>query len=543
MVGTHEDGSTFDAVVVGAGFAGLSVLHRLRSLGLSVQVFETGGDVGGTWYWNRYPGARCDVPSMEYSLGFSDELQQEWEWSERYAQQDEILRYIGHVADRFDLRRDIAFDTQVRSATFDEQDARWTVVVEPTGGGAAREVRAQFVVMATGCLSSANIPEIAGLDSFGGATFHTGRWPHDGVDVAGKRVAVIGTGSSGVQTIPIVAAEADSLVVFQRTATYAVPAHNAPLDPAEQAEIKADYAGLRAANRETVVGFGSRTPGNDSSALAATPEERLAQFERRWETGGLQFLGAYNDLLIDPAANELIAEFVRDKIRATVHDPEVAELLCPTTVIGCKRLCVDSGYYEAFNRPNVRLVDVSEAPIDEITPTGIRVGDTTYDVDVIVFATGFDAMTGALARIDIVGRDGRSLREAWSAGPRTLLGLAVAGFPNLFTVTGPGSPSVLTNMVVSIEHHADWIAGCIEHLREHDIRTFEADEAAQDAWVDYVNAVAAFTLYPGCNSWYLGANVPGKPRVFMPLIGFAPYAVQCADVAADGYRGFVLGAG
>ena len=371
-------------------------------------------------------------------------------------------------------------------------------------------------------------------------TYHTGQWPHEGVDFTGKRVGVIGTGSSAVQSIPIIAAQASELVVFQRTATYTVPAHNGALDPAEVAEVKADYAGLRAANRQTVVGFGSRHPGNDVSVHAVTPEERLAQFEARWERGGLAFLGAYNDLLIDPAANELIAEFVRDKIRSTVHDPDVAELLCPKTVIGCKRLCVDTGYYETFNRPNVRLVDVSQHPIDEITPDGIRVGDDRYELDVIVFATGFDAMTGALSKIDIVGRTGTSLLDAWSEGPRTFLGLGVAGFPNLFLVTGPGSPSVLTNMVTSIEHHTEWIADCIGHLREHDVATIEATEPAQDAWVDYVNAVANFTLYPGCNSWYLGANVPGKPRVFMPLIGFFPYAVQCEEVAADGYRGFEL---
>jgi cation diffusion facilitator CzcD-associated flavoprotein CzcO len=531
-----------DVVVVGAGFAGLCLLHRLRGDGRSVRVFEAGGGVGGTWYWNRYPGARCDVPSMEYSLGISDDLQQEWVWTERYAPQDEILRYLDHVADRFDLRRDIHFDARVRSATFDEATATWKVVVDPVGSGSDRpiEVTARFVIMATGCLSSANIPAFPGIGSFQGETFHTGQWPHDGVDFAGKRVGVIGTGSSGVQSIPIIAERAGELVVFQRTATYTVPAHNSALDLAEQDAIKADYAGLRAANRASVVGFGGLNPGNDVSALAVTPEERLAQFEQRWERGGLAFLGAFNDLLIDPASNELIAEFVRDKIRATVHDPEVAELLCPKTVIGCKRLCVDSGYYETFNRPNVRLVDVSEHPIDEITPDGIRVGDETYELDVIVFATGFDAMTGALNKIDIVGRGGATLRDAWAEGPRTLLGIGVAGFPNLFLVTGPGSPSVLTNMVTSIEHHTEWIADCITHLRTHGLASIEATGPAQDAWVDYVNAVASFTLYPGCNSWYLGANVPGKPRVFMPLIGFAPYAVQCEDVATDGYRGFEL---
>ena len=531
-----------DVVVVGAGFAGLTLLHRLRGDGLTVRVFEAGGGVGGTWYWNRYPGARCDVPSMEYSLGIDEDLQQEWEWTERYAPQEEILRYLDHVADRFDLRRDITFDARVRSATYDDATATWRVVVDPDGGreGEPEVVTARFVVMATGCLSSANIPAFRGIDSFRGETYHTGRWPQEGVDFAGKRVGVIGTGSSGVQSIPIIAEQADELVVFQRTATYTVPAHDAALDPVKQTAIKADYAGLRAANRQSVVGFGGLNPGNDVSALAVTPEERLAEFERRWEHGGLSFLGAFNDLLIDPAANELIAEFVRDKIRATVRDPEVAELLCPKTVIGCKRLCVDSGYYETFNRPNVRLVDVSEHPIDEITPDGIRVGEDIYDLDVIVFATGFDAMTGSLNKIDIAGRDGRVLRDAWSAGPRTLLGIGVAGFPNLFLVTGPGSPSVLTNMVTSIEQHTEWIADCLAYLREHDLAAIEATEPAQDAWVDYVNAVAGFTLYPGCNSWYLGANVPGKPRVFMPYVGFPAYVEKCREVVAKGYAGFTI---
>ncbi len=546
VVDEHADANAFDVVVVGAGFAGLRVLHELRSRGFTVGVLEAGGDVGGTWYWNRYPGARCDVPSLEYSLGFSEELQQEWAWTERYATQGEILHYLEHVADRFDLRRDIRFDAPVRSATFDEASARWTVVADdPDGthgpdGPATQVVTAQFVVMATGCLSSANVPDFAGLDTFAGETHHTGRWPHEGVDFRGKRVAVIGTGSSGVQSIPLIAREADELVVFQRTASYAVPAHNRPLDPQEQATVKADYAGLRAANRETVVGFGGWGTRNDLSTLAVSPEERLARFEACWDEGGLAFLGAYNDLLIDADANELIAEFVRDKIRSTVHDPAVAELLCPTTVIGCKRLCIDSGYYETFNRPDVSLVDVSERPI-EITASGIEVAGRRYEVDAIVFATGFDAMTGALGKIDIVGRGGQRLRDAWSAGPATLLGLAVAGFPNLFTVTGPGSPSVLTNMVTSIEHHAEWIGECLDHLRSAGQATIDVDPDAQDAWVAYVNAVADFTLYPGCNSWYLGANVPGKPRVFMPLLGFAPYVVQCAEVAADGYRGFVLG--
>jgi cyclohexanone monooxygenase len=524
-----------DVAIVGAGFAGLYMLHTTRRLGLSGVVVEAGGDVGGTWYWNRYPGARCDVESMEYSYGFDDDLQQEWEWTERYAPQPEILDYARHVADRFDLRRDIRFDTRVTAATYDDATATWVVSTDR-----GEPVTARFVVMATGCLSSANIPAIEGADTFAGATFHTGRWPHEGVDFTGQRVGVIGTGSSAVQSIPIIAEQAARLTVFQRTATYAVPAWNRPLDPVEQKEIKADYAGLRAANRQMSAAFGARQPRNDTTALEATEEERAAEFERRWQVGGLGFLGAFTDLLLDPAANETARAFVIGKLREIVEDPEVAAMLTPDQVIGCKRLCVDSGYWATFNRPNVRLVDLRATPIEAITPDGIRTTGGHHELDAIVYATGFDAMTGALARIDIRGRDGVTLADAWSAGPRTYLGLSVAGFPNLFTITGPGSPSVLTNMMESIQQHVDWIAGCIEHLRETGHRTIEATPEAQDAWVDYVNSVASFTLFPTCNSWYLGANVPGKTRVFMPLPGFPTYVEQCDDVVAHGYRGFAL---
>jgi cyclohexanone monooxygenase len=525
---------TVDAVVVGAGFAGLYMLYQLRELGLSARAFEVGSDVGGTWFWNRYPGARCDVESVEYSYQFSEELQQEWEWTERYAGQPEILSYINHVADRFDLRRDIRFETRVVSAVFDEREVAWTVATDRGG-----RVRCRFVIMATGCLSSANVPDFKDADSFGGETYHTGRWPHEGVDVRGKRVGVIGTGSSGIQSIPIIAAEAKHLTVFQRTPSYSVPARNGPLDPEDVRTIKSDYAGFRARNSMMVTAFGSRTPVNDTSALAVDTSDRDNEFERRWEIGGFQFMGSFNDLLLLPEANETAADFVRHKIRATVRDPEVAERLVPSNVIGCKRLCLDTGYFETFNRDNVDLVDVSEAPI-EITPTGIRVDDDEFDLDCIVYATGFDAMTGSLFAIDIRGRDGVSLRDAWADGPRTYLGLGVVGFPNLFSITGPGSPSVLTNMVVSIEQHVEWIADCIAYLGEHDYRGIEATLEAQDDWVAWVNMVADLTLYPRCNSWYLGANVPGKPRVFMPLIGFPPYAEKCAQVAADDYEGFAL---
>jgi len=533
-------------VIVGAGFAGLYQLHRARGLGLDAQVVEAGGDVGGTWYWNRYPGARCDVESMEYSYSFDEALQQEWEWTERYAGQPEILRYAGHVADRFALRDGIRFDTRVAAATFDEDRDRWVVDVVPEPGTADGDdalpasYDCQFLVMATGCLSSAMVPAIPGAESFTGATFHTGRWPHEGVDLTGQRVGVIGTGSSGIQAIPLIAQEAAELTVFQRTAAYTVPARNGPLDPAEAAAIKADYAALREANRQMPVAFGSRIARRDVGALAVDEADRQAEYDARWERGGFTFLGSFNDLFLDRDANATAADYVRDKIRTLVHDPEVAERLVPDQVIGCKRLCIDTGYYDTFNQPHVTLVDVTETPIEAITPTGIRTTAGEHPLDVIVFATGFDAMTGALLRIDVRGRGGVALRDAWAAGPRTYLGLGVAGFPNLFTVTGPGSPSVLTNMIVSIEHHVEWISACVEHLRDRGLRTIEADPDAQEAWVEHVNLVASFTLFPKCNSWYLGANVPGKTRVFMPLPGFPEYRAQCEDVAADGYRGFAL---
>lgn len=522
-------------MVVGAGFAGMYMLHKLRGMGRSVQVFETGDGVGGTWYWNRYPGARCDVESMEYSYGFDEELQQEWEWTERYAPQPEILEYANHVADRFDLRTDIQFETRVTSAAYDEASSTWLVT---TDHGDA--VRAQYLIMATGCLSSANTPEIPGAATFEGPTYHTGRWPHEGVDFTGQRVGMIGTGSSAVQSIPIIAEQAAELTVFQRTATFTVPAWNQALDPVAVKEIKAEYAEFRAANRRMPSAFGSRIGRTDKSALEVDEEERQAEFERRWASGGLAFLGAYTDLILDKAANDTAAEFVRGKLAEIVEDPEMVRKLTPDQVVGCKRLCVDTGYWATFNKDHVHLVDLRESPIEAITRTGIRTTAGEHPVDAIIYATGFDAMTGALLRIDITGREGRSLQDAWSAGPRTYLGLGVEGFPNLFTITGPGSPSVLTNMLVSIQQHVEWIADCIGYLDEHGHRSIEATLEAQDGWVDYVNAVAGFTLFPTCNSWYLGANVPGKTRVFMPLPGFPTYLDQCDAVAAEGYSGFAL---
>ena len=525
----------FDVVIVGAGIAGLQMLYRVRELGLTVRAFEAGTDVGGTWYWNGYPGARCDVESLEYSYQFSEELQQEWEWTERFATQPEILRYLNHVANRFDLRRDIQFNMRVEALTYDEDAGRWTVRT-----AAGDETTARFAVMATGCLSSANVPAFAGLDTFAGEIYHTGRWPHHDVDFTGKRVGVIGTGSSGIQSIPVVAEQAAELYVFQRTAAYSLPAGNHPLDPAEQAAIKADYAGFRARNNRMPSAGNSRFPANPASIFDATPDEREAAFEFRWARGGPGLLGTYGDIMVNKDANDIAAEYVREKIRQIVKDPELAARLSPEQVLGCKRICLDTNYYETFNRPNVHLVNVAAAPIERLTQAGIRTSAADYELDVVIFATGFDAMTGALLSIDIRGRGGLTLREKWSAGPRTYLGLGVPGFPNLFTISGPGSPSVLTTMMVSIHQHVNWIGECIQYLRDNEVVSIEATLEAEQAWVLHVNEVAGHTLYPQCNSWYLGANIPGKTRVFMPLVGFPAYMDKCAEVVANAYEGFNL---
>jgi cyclohexanone monooxygenase len=522
-----------DAVVVGAGFAGMYMLHRLRGLGLSVRVYEAGDGVGGTWYWNRYPGARCDVESMDYSYSFSDELQREWRWTERYSAQPEILKYANHVADRFDLRRDIQFGTRVTSAVFDEAASRWTVETDR-----GDHVTARFCVMATGCLSDAQIPDFEGLETFEGARYHTGRWPHEGVDFTGRRVGVIGTGSSAIQSIPLIAKQAAHVYVFQRTPNYSMPAHNAPLDPEYEREVKATYPEFRRQARESRVGFVTERSGD--SALGVPAEERECEFEKRWSRGGLGFSAAYTDLLTSKEANDTAADFFRAKIRAIVRDPAVADLLCPTSYpLGTKRLCVDTDYYKTFNRDNVTLVDVRTKPVEAITPKGVRTGGVEYAVDDIVFATGFDAMTGALLAFPIEGRDGTLLRDKWADGPRTYLGVTTAGFPNLFVITGPGSPSVLSNMMVSIEQHVDWIADCIGYLGDRQLGVIEATTEAERDWVTHVNEVAATTLYPLANSWYMGANVPGKARVFTPYIGGVPvYREKIEHVAANGYEGF-----
>jgi len=534
---TTDESSTaeFDAVIVGAGFAGLYMLHRLRGLGMTARIFEAGDGVGGTWYWNRYPGARCDVESMEYSYQFSEELQQEWEWTERYSSQPEILKYINHVADRFDLRGDIQLNTRVLRAAFDEGAGRWRIA---TDGG--DDVSAKFCIMATGCLSSTNTPNFAGIDDFGGDLYHTGNWPQEDVDFSGKRVGIIGTGSSAVQAIPLIAEQAAQLTVFQRTPNFSIPAHNEPLDPKVQAAIKADYANMRATNNQMAFGWGAKYGIPTESAVEVGQADREVEYERRWRDGGLQFIGAYTDLLTSEDANKTARDFVHGKIREVVNDPETAALLSPQTVVGCKRLCADTHYFETYNRSNVRLVDISADPIERLTKKGLRAKGEDFEFDCIVFATGFDAMTGSLFKVDIRGKSDLALKDKWAAGPRTYLGLGTAGFPNFFTISGPGSPSVLTNMLVSIEQHVNWIADCVDYMSTNRLGSIEPTVEAEDQWVEHVNEVADSTLFPTCNSWYLGANVPGKPRVFMPYFGFPPYVEKCNEVVAKGYEGFRL---
>lgn len=536
MTESMEKTVEYDAIVIGGGFAGMYMLKRLRDdLGLNVQVFERGDGVGGTWYWNRYPGARCDVESMFYSYSFSDELQQEWEWTERYPTQPEILEYANHVADRFDLRRNIAFSTSVDSAEYNDEEDKWVV---RTDDGVVSTAR--YLITAVGCLSSSRVPNFDGINDFKGRTFHTGRWPHEPVDFTGRTVAVIGTGSSAIQSIPQIAAQADHVTVLQRTPNFSVPAVNRPLEAEEVAKIKGDFERIRQEARMS--GGGVVQPDPIGSALKVPEDDARAEMDRRWTEGGAGFMGAFTDTAVSAEANEVVAEYVREKIRDIVEDSVTADMLTPRDhPIGTKRICVDTGYYATYNRDNVKLVSVRDTPIERITEKGVLVGGVEYKVDDIVFATGFDAMTGPLNSIDIHGSDGTLLRDKWAAGPRTYMGIATAGFPNLFMITAPGSPSVLSNMMVSIEQHVDWITDYIEHAREHGIVRAEAEIAAENDWVDHVNEVASHTLHPTAASWYMGANIPGKPRVFMPYIGgVGVYRQLSDDVADNGYRGFTL---
>ena len=534
----------FDVIVVGAGFAGLAALRKVRDdLGHSVRLIEAAAGAGGVWYWNRYPGARCDVESLQYSYGFSDALSQEWRWTERYATQPEILSYVNHVVERFDLASDIRFGTRVTSAAFDETNARW--VLETDRGD---RYLARHVIMATGPLSTPHIPPFPGQDEFRGETYHTGVWPHDPVEFTGKRVAIIGTGSSGVQVAPIIAQDAAHLYVMQRTAGHSVPAKNRPLRPGEQDAVKARYRELRAAWNSTPGATAWRSLPTDEvvvigdkSALEVGDEERRETFERAWSYGGYAFHRAFNDLLIREAASQLANDFIREKIASIVKDPVTADLVTPRQYYGTKRVILDSGYYEMFNRPNVTLVDVRRDPIERLTRTGIDTRNARYDVDVIVFATGYDAMTGSLTRMDIRGRGGVLLRDVWRKGPVSYLGLMVAGFPNLFIVAGPQSPSVLANVIAANEHQVGWICDCVKYLDTSGIETIEATPEAQAAWVQHVNEVAAATIYTKGDSWYVGANIAGKPRAFLPYIGFPRYVAKCEEVVEKGYEGFALG--
>jgi cyclohexanone monooxygenase len=524
-----------DVVVVGAGFAGIYAVHAFRSAGLTVRALEAGSGVGGTWFWNCYPGARCDVESKDYSYSFSPELEQEWSWSERYPAQPEVLRYLNYVADRFKLRPYIQLSTRVTAAAWDAEAAEWAVT---TDDGAT--VTARFIATAVGCLSAYQVPSLPGLSTFEGPWYHTSRWPSEGVDFTGKRVGLIGTGSTGIQVAPEIAAVAEHLTVFQRTANFAVPNRNAPIDQDWELSFKASYRDYREDARRSILGV--PITGTGRSALAEPPAERQRTYMKQWRAGGgMPLLGAYTDIMFSRDANDTVAEFIRDRISETVADPDVAELLCPRSFpVGAKRLCQSDDYYAMFNRENVTLVDLRSTPLASAFPSGLKTSSDSYELDALVFATGFDALTGALFAIDIRGVDGVALRDKWSAGPRTYLGLATPGFPNMFIITGPGSPSVLSNMVVSIEQHVEWIRDCVRYLTTGGYTTLEATVAAADAWMEHVTEVAYSTLFPLADSWYIGANIPGKPRVYTPYVGgCGPYRDRCDAVASADYEGFV----
>ena len=532
--------ATYDAVIVGAGFAGMYQLYRLRNMGLKVVVIEAGDGVGGTWYWNRYPGARCDVTSVEYSYSWSKELEQEWEWSELMASQPEIERYLNHVVDRFDLRKDVVFQTRVESVHYDEAANRWRFKTDR-----GDELTATYAIMATGCLSMPLMPDYPGIDSFTGVSVQTSLWPKEGVELEGKRVGVIGTGSSAVQSIPEIGRVAKHMTVFQRTPAYTWPSPNRPLTAEDQVTVKSNYDALRERQRNSVVGISGSFTGAliepPTKKLLETPEEERLAMQERF---GFVVTRMFADVATNMEANELARKMYGEQLRKVVKDPVKAAKLTPTDYpIGCKRGVIDDRYFETFNQDNVEIVDLREEPIERITERGVRTSAGEYEFDVIVYATGFDAMTGALNRIDIRGRGGEALKDRWAAGPRAYLGLMISGFPNLFTITGPGSPSVLSNMMVSIEQHVDWISGLLEHMRANRVTSIEPAEEAEESWMEHVNSVAEGTMYtaPSCNSWYLGANVPGKTRQFMPYIGgVGRYRKKCDEIAANGYQGFVM---
>ena len=522
-----------DVVVVGAGFSGLYLLYRLRKAGFSTRVFERGGGVGGTWYWNRYPGARCDVESLQYSYSFDEQLQQDWHWPEKFSAQPDILAYANYVADRFDLKKDIEFNVEVKGSWFDENSNRWKITTNTE-----EEINSQYFIMATGCISTTQIPNIKGLSDYIGNTFHTGDWPHEEVDFSGQSIAVIGTGSSGIQSIPVLAKQAKKLTVFQRTPNYSIPSQNEPMTKKYERSWKDVYSERRKEMRYSA--HGSLKDLNDVPALSVDEDQRQELYTKRWAIGGTGFLGSFNDLLTNADANYTAAEYVRQQIKRVVNDKETAEILCPRSYpIGTKRICIDTGYFETYNRENVKLVDISKKPIQRLVADGIVVDDQLHPFDSIIFATGFDAMTGSIFNVDIKGRDGLALKDKWNAGPKTYLGLMSASFPNLFMITGPGSPSVKSNMIMSIEQHVDLVTETLLTMRSKGLSVVEPELEAENKWVDHVQEVANKTLFPQANSWYMGANIPGKPRLFMPYIGgVGAYRQICEEIVANNYRGF-----
>ena len=519
-----------DVIIVGAGFSGLYMLYKMRKMNLKALIIERASDAGGTWFWNRYPGARCDIESIEYSYSFSDELQQEWNWSNRYSDQSEILDYVNYVVKKFNLKENIVFNTSVKSATFDENLKNWIVETD------SKSYSSKFCVMATGTLSSIKQPNFDGLENFKGDWYVTGEWPHEKLDFTSKKVAIIGTGSSAVQSIPVIAEEAKNLTVFQRSPNYTIPANNRPLTEKELSNAKSSYDQIREKAKYTRAGIGYNQ-FDERKLLDLSSEEIKKELNNRWKMGGQEiFTAGFTDVGVSLEANKIVADFVKSKIREIVKDPNVAKLLSPEDAIGCKRLCADTNYFETYNRENVELIDLNFNPINSITENGILTKNKEFKFDTIIFATGFDAMTGALQAIDITGKNGKKLKQVWKDGPKSFLGLLINGFPNLFTVTGPGSPSVLTNMMVAIEQHVEWISNCINFLSKSNLNEVEADELFQIEWMDHIEEVAKNTLRYTCNSWYVGANVPGKKRVFMPYAGgFGKYREKCDEIAENNY--------
>ncbi|WP_042463135.1 flavin-containing monooxygenase [Neobacillus dielmonensis] len=538
MTGGQLDVQHFDAVVVGAGFAGIYMLQKLRESGYSIRVYESADNVGGTWYHNRYPGARCDIESIYYNYTFSEEILNEWTWSSRYAEQPEILDYINFVADKLDLRRDIQFNTRITTARFNETYDFWEIDTD-----AGYLITAKYFITAIGCLSASNIPNMKGLDSFKGEMYHTGKWPHEEVDFKGKRVGVIGTGSSGIQAIPFIAKEAGHLTVFQRTPQYSTPAQNHAYDPDFLRQIRRNYSEIKQLMCSSMHGVPSFP--REELAIEVSPEVRNQRYEKAWQEGGLfTMLYQFGDLGFGEQANETAQEFIRAKIRQIVRDQKTADKLMPKYIYGTKRPIIDTDYFETYNRDNVTLVDIKAEPIEEITPTGLRTAEADYELDMIVFATGFDAMTGPFFKMDIRGRGGVSLKEKWAGGAqlKTYLGIATAGFPNMFMITGPQSPSVLSNMLVSIEQHVEWISDFLDYLRKNNQEVFEAAIPAEEAWSQQCREAAEMSLLPKSDSWYMGANIEGKPRGILPFIGgVGLYRQICDEVAAKGYEGFLTG--